>query len=60
MTISKILFRFQGGACEEYQLPYYDVVPTDPTIEEMRKVVVTDKQRPTIPNKWQACHVRVS
>ncbi|MCL4132082.1 UNVERIFIED_CONTAM: hypothetical protein GTU68_041146 [Idotea baltica] len=43
-----------GSSCEDFQLPYYDVVPTDPTIEEMRKVVVTDRQRPTIPNKWQA------
>lgn len=27
-----------GGVYDEYQLPYYDVVPPDPTIEEMRKV----------------------
>ncbi|KAB7496887.1 TGF-beta receptor type-1, partial [Armadillidium nasatum] len=43
-----------GSGCEDFQLPYYDVVPTDPTIEEMKKVVVTDRQRPTIPNKWHA------
>ncbi|RXN37822.1 activin receptor type [Labeo rohita] len=28
-----------GGIHEEYQLPYYDLVPSDPSIEEMRKVV---------------------
>nr|XP_053653279.1 TGF-beta receptor type-1-like isoform X3 [Cherax quadricarinatus] len=44
-----------GGGCEEYQLPYYDMVPNDPTIEEMRKVVCIYKQRPIIPNKWQSC-----
>lgn len=27
-----------GGVYDEYQLPYYDVVQPDPTIEEMRKV----------------------
>lgn len=27
-----------SGIYDEYQLPYYDVVQPDPTIEEMRKV----------------------
>ncbi|XP_049520748.1 TGF-beta receptor type-1-like isoform X3 [Dermacentor silvarum] len=39
----------------DYQLPYYDLVPADPTIEEMRKVVCTDRQRPALPNRWQSC-----
>ncbi|XP_053990062.1 TGF-beta receptor type-1 isoform X2 [Hylaeus volcanicus] len=43
-----------GGIHDEYQLPFYDLVPSDPTIEEMRKVVCTDKQRPSIPNRWQS------
>lgn len=46
-----------GGIYDEYQLPYYDVVPSDPSIEEMRKVVCYDKQRPSIPNRWQSCEV---
>lgn len=46
------------GIYEEYQLPFYDMVPSDPTIEEMKKVVCTDKQRPPIPNRWQSCEVR--
>ncbi|KAL9958443.1 hypothetical protein ACROYT_G035455 [Oculina patagonica] len=41
-----------GGICEEYQLPYYDRVPCDPTIEDMRKVVCVQKYRPSIPNRW--------
>uniref|UniRef100_A0A2K5S0P1 receptor protein serine/threonine kinase n=1 Tax=Cebus imitator TaxID=2715852 RepID=A0A2K5S0P1_CEBIM len=40
---------------EEYQLPYYDMVPSDPSIEEMRKVVCDQKFRPSIPNQWQSC-----
>ncbi|CAG2166534.1 unnamed protein product [Oppiella nova] len=44
-----------GGIYEEYQLPFYDMVPSDPTIEEMRKVVCGDRQRPQIPNRWQSC-----
>ncbi|XP_014676569.1 PREDICTED: TGF-beta receptor type-1-like [Priapulus caudatus] len=40
------------GICEDYQLPYYDMVPPDPTLEEMRKVVCQDKLRPSIPNRW--------
>ncbi|XP_051479854.1 activin receptor type-1C [Apus apus] len=44
-----------GGITEEYQLPYYDVVPSDPSIEDMRKVVCEQKLRPNIPNQWQSC-----
>ncbi|KAH0621402.1 hypothetical protein JD844_022674 [Phrynosoma platyrhinos] len=43
------------GIVEEYQLPYYDVVPSDPSIEDMRKVVCEQKLRPNIPNQWQSC-----
>lgn len=31
-----------SGIYDEYQLPYYDVVQPDPTIEEMRKVRTMD------------------
>lgn len=41
------------GGSEEYQMPYFDQVPPDPTIEEMRKIVCTDMQRPNIPARWQ-------
>ncbi|XP_052079115.1 TGF-beta receptor type-1-like [Mytilus californianus] len=42
-----------GGIVEEYQLPYYDMVPSDPSLEEMRKIVCDEKYRPGIPNRWQ-------
>lgn len=57
--IFESIFFLTGGGCEEYQLPYYDMVPNDPTIDEMRKVVCIYKQRPVIPNKWQSCEVRI-
>uniref|UniRef100_A0A8C5NMT9 receptor protein serine/threonine kinase n=1 Tax=Junco hyemalis TaxID=40217 RepID=A0A8C5NMT9_JUNHY len=44
-----------GGITEEYQLPYYDLVPSDPSIEDMRRVVCEQKLRPSIPNQWQSC-----
>ncbi|XP_064598284.1 TGF-beta receptor type-1-like isoform X2 [Liolophura sinensis] len=43
-----------GGMCEEYHLPYYDVVPSDPSLEDMRQVVCMEKQRPCIPNSWHS------
>ncbi|XP_030205190.1 TGF-beta receptor type-1b isoform X2 [Gadus morhua] len=44
-----------GGIHEDYQLPYHDLVQSDPSVEEMRKVVCEQKLRPNIPNRWQSC-----
>lgn len=46
-----------SGLQEDFQLPYYDLVPSDPTIEDMRKVVCEQKLRPSVPNQWQCCEV---
>ncbi|XP_067686068.1 TGF-beta receptor type-1-like [Haliotis asinina] len=49
-----------GGIFEEYQMPYYDLVPPDPSLDDMKKVVCIEKHRPAIPNRWQtfeALHV---
>ena len=46
-----------AGIHEEYQLPYYDLVPSAPSIEEMRKVVCDQKLRPNVPNWWQSYEV---
>jgi activin receptor type-1 len=40
-----------NGIAEEYKVPYFDC-PSDPSFEEMRKVVCVDNQRPSIPNRW--------
>ncbi|XP_054707219.1 bone morphogenetic protein receptor type-1B-like [Uloborus diversus] len=44
-----------NGIVEEYQLPYYEYVPTNPSFEDMRKVVCVDQIRPTIPKHWSSC-----
>lgn len=41
-----------GGMVEDYQPPFHDKVPSDPSFEDMRKVVCVDQCRPTIPNRW--------
>ncbi|XP_040295711.1 activin receptor type-1C isoform X1 [Bufo bufo] len=46
-----------GGVVDEYQLPYYDMVPSDPSLEDMRKVVCDQKLRPNVPNQWQSFEV---
>ncbi|KAM4532204.1 bone morphogenetic protein receptor type-1B-like [Fundulus diaphanus] len=43
-----------GGVVEEYQLPYHDLVSTDPSYEDMREVVCIRKQRPLIANHWSS------
>lgn len=58
-TINQIsVFVTFPGLQEDFQLPYYDLVPSDPTIEDMRKVVCEQKLRPNVPNQWQSCEVR--
>jgi hypothetical protein len=43
----------------EYCKPYEDLVPQlDPSIEDMKRVVVDEKKRPTIPDAW--AHIKVS
>eukprot|EP00062_Callorhinchus_milii_P023512 gi/632982430/ref/XP_007908132.1/ PREDICTED: activin receptor type-1-like [Callorhinchus milii] len=41
-----------NGITQDYKPPFYDVVPTDPSFEDMKKVVCVDQQRPGIPNRW--------
>lgn len=40
------------GIVEDYKPPFHDVVPSDPSFEDMKKVVCVDQQRPNIPNRW--------
>lgn len=50
---------FSAGIYEDFQLPYYDQVQSDPSMDDMRKVVCEQKLRPNIPNQWQSCEVCV-
>ncbi|KFO31431.1 Serine/threonine-protein kinase receptor R3 [Fukomys damarensis] len=40
-----------NGIVEDYKPPFYDMVPNDPSFEDMKKVVCIDQQTPTIPNR---------
>lgn len=44
---------------EEYRPPFFDVVPNDPSFEDMRKVVCIDQYRPVIPKHWETDSVRI-
>ena len=41
-----------GARVVEYQPPFYDLVPSDPSFDEMKSVVCINKYRPSIPNTW--------
>ncbi|XP_055730732.1 bone morphogenetic protein receptor type-1B-like isoform X1 [Salvelinus fontinalis] len=43
-----------GGMVEEYQLPYHDLVSSDPSYEDMREVVCIKRQRPSFANRWSS------
>merc|ERR1712088_1001506 len=40
--------------CDDYQLPYYDCVPSDPSFDEMYQVVCVKGIRPVIPSRWNS------
>lgn len=40
-------------ASEDYALPYHDVVPSDPSFEDMHAAVCIKGLRPPIPTRWQ-------
>ena len=37
---------------EEARLPYYDVVPSDPSLQDMYQAVCVKQIRPDIPDRW--------
>ena len=39
----------------DYQLPYYDKVPGDPSIKEMKNLVVDQQYRPELRSLWLDC-----
>ncbi|KAK2504292.1 hypothetical protein MC885_015025 [Smutsia gigantea] len=43
-----------GGIAEEYQLPYYNMVPNDPSYEDMREIVCVKRLRPIVSNRWNS------
>lgn len=43
----------KSAICEDYILPYHDVVPSDPTFQDMYEVVCVKNIRPPLPARWQ-------
>ncbi|XP_056111602.1 bone morphogenetic protein receptor, type IAb [Rhinichthys klamathensis goyatoka] len=43
-----------GGIVEEYQLPYWDMVPSEPSYEDMREVICVKGMRPVVSNRWNS------
>uniref|UniRef100_A0A8C7L299 receptor protein serine/threonine kinase n=1 Tax=Oncorhynchus kisutch TaxID=8019 RepID=A0A8C7L299_ONCKI len=41
-----------GGIVEDHQLPYYEMVPAEPSFEDMLEVVCVKGLRPTVSNRW--------
>lgn len=46
------------SSAEEYQLPYYDCVPSDPSFEDMHQVVCVKNIRPQVPLRWESDEVK--
>ncbi|CAI8040815.1 Activin receptor type-1 [Geodia barretti] len=51
--------RRTSNRAEEYQLPYFQHVSHDPSMDDMRKVVCTDSIRPTIASWWSEDEVNL-
>ena len=43
---------FGSGFVAEYQPPYYDMLPSDPTLENVRSVVCDEGKRPLMQLSW--------
>lgn len=41
-----------GILVDDFQLPYFDMVCADPSIDDMKRVVVTEQRRPTMASVW--------
>jgi len=43
--------------CDDYQLPYYQCVPSDPSFEDMHQVVCVSRTRPEVPARWHSAEL---
>lgn len=44
----------KSAAFEEYDIPYSNVVPSDPSFQDMHDAVCTKGVRPSIPQRWES------
>ncbi len=47
------------GEPSDYAVPYHNLLPSDPTIEQVRKVVVEQRMRPQLEEQWHVNKVCV-
>lgn len=47
----------KNTTCEDYALPYHDVVPSDPKVEDMHVVVYVKRIRPPVPVRWKDAEI---
>lgn len=40
------------GEVDDFQVPFHDQVPNDPSFEDMKKIVITDGKRPDLSPRW--------
>ena len=61
-SLVRFLFflEFNEGKVEDYQMPYFDKVTDDPSVDEMREVVCVQGYRPRIPNQIEKHEVKYS
>lgn len=52
-------FILETGLSEEHQVPYYDMLPEDPSFEKVQEVVLTTNRRPLVPSEWYKDEVRL-
>nr|AEU11040.1 Trk1 [Trichinella spiralis] len=45
--------RRTGDKPDPCELPYYDQVPADPTLDDMLRCVLLENQRPPLPSRWK-------
>jgi len=54
-----VLYVGRAGVANDYQPPYFDLVPSDPSFDDMKHVVCTSQLRPTLPTCWTNDQVSV-
>ena len=43
---------------DEYKPPFHEWIGEDPTVDEMKDVVINERKRPEIPERWSTDQVR--
>lgn len=56
-TLFSLSLSSLSGIVEDHQLPYYEMVPSDPSFEDMLEVVCVKGLRPTVSNRWNGDEV---